>query len=217
MPRITWDDTAKRFYEHGVEMGVLYIPTAGVYDAGYAWNGLVNVTQSPSGAEVSKYYANNRLYASLTSVEEWSGSIEAYTYPPEFAALNGEHTAVAGLTVGQQSRGVFGLCYRTIVGNDVDGDDHGYKLHLVYGLRVSPTEKNAQTKGDAPEPGTMSWEVTSDPVSVTGFDQPTSVLTVDSRTAPATELAALEAILYGDSADPELPDPDTVITTLTPA
>jgi hypothetical protein len=217
MAVLTWDGTGERKFETGIDHGVVYpMDSNGEYPLGYAWNGLVSVTESPSGAEPSPLYADNIKYLTLMSVEEFAATIEAYTYPPEFGLLDGSVAAVTGVLIGQQPRGKFGLVYRTRMGDDIDGDAAGYKLHLLYGLMAAPSEKAYNTVNDSPEAITFSWEVSSTPAAVTG-NQPTSVITIDSTLAGATELAALELILFGDVAtDPELPDPDTVITTMTP-
>lgn len=212
----TWDQTGERFYETGVDNGMLYVPTAGVYDAGYAWNGLVSVTETPSGAEPTSNYANNVKYMTLYSVEEFAATLEAYTYPDEFKVFDGMTSPVAGLNVSGQGRSSFGLSFRTKVGNDQDGMDHGYMLHLLYGLTASPSERAFSTVNESPEAITFSWELTSVPAAYTA-GQPTSLITVDSRTADPTSLAALEDLLYGTVAtDPSLPTPDEVVTTLTP-
>ena len=226
MSKIVWDKTGERFYETGVDHGVLYpIQEGGLYNKGVAWNGLTAVSESPSGAESTAVYADNIKYLNLVSAEEFGATIEAYTYPDEFAECDGSATPVAGVVIGQQSRKMFGLCYRTMIGNDVDGQEHGYKLHLIYGAQASPSEKGYQTINDSPEAITFSWEVTTTPVNVTGY-KPTASLTVDSTKVDAEQLAALEAILYGkdptapegtDGVEPRLPLPDEVITLLTPA
>lgn len=217
MPRLTWDETAERLYETGVSKGVLYIPTAGVYSKGVAWNGLTGITESPSGAEETPLYADDIKYQSLRSVEEFGCTIEAYMYPDEFAECDGEAELAKGAVIGQQKRKVFGLCYRTVLGNDVDGNDHGYKLHFVYGCTAAPSEKAYATVNDSPEAITFSWEVKTTPVSVAGF-KPTASLTIDSSTCDATKLKALEAILYGaEAAEPRLPLPDEIKTLLTAA
>jgi hypothetical protein len=211
MAEIVWDATGERFYETGVDHGVLYIPTAGVYSDGVPWNGLVSVTESPSGAEASPQYADNIKYLNLISAEQFSATIEAFTYPPEFEQFDGLANPAPGLTLGQQSRGSFGLSYRTIIGNDVDGADHGYKLHLVYGAQAAPSEKGYSTVNDSPEALTFSWELTTTPVAVTGY-KPTAMITVDSRLVDPGDLAALETLLYGGAAtEPQLPLPDAVI------
>lgn len=217
MTALVWDATGEHFYETGVDHGVLYIPTEGVYSKGVAWNGLTGVTESPSGAESNPQYADNIKYLNLISAEEWAGTIEAFTYPDEFAACNGEKQLVAGVTVGQQSRSTFGMSYRTKIGNDTDGSDHAYKIHLLYGLTAAPSEKAYTTVNDSPEAVTFSWEASSVPVNVNGM-LPTSSITIDSRTADAEKLAALEKILYGaEAAEARLPLPDEVKTLMTPA
>ena len=219
MTALVWDDAGKRFYETGIDRGVLYpIDTDGTYPIGVAWNGLVGVTESPSGAEPTALYADNIKYLTLLSAEELGLTIEAYTYPPEFEACDGSEAAVLGTYLSQQSRKQFGLCFRTKVGNDVDGEDHGYKLHLVYGCLASPSEKAYQSINESPEAITFSWEVSTTPPAITGGYKPTSLIIIDSRTANAAKLAALEVILYGATAvDPELPLPNEVITLMTPA
>lgn len=211
MPPLTWDEVGERLYEVGVDHGVLYIPdNAGVYNTGFAWNGLTTVTESPSGAESNPQYADNIKYLDLISAEEFGGTIEAFTYPEEFAQCDGTEVPSDGVSVGQQSRKMFGLSYRTKVGNDVDGADHGYKLHLLYGLRAAPSEKAYATINDSPEAISFSWEFTSIPVPVTDM-KPTSLIVVDSTVVDATALGALEDALYGDTAAPKLPTPDEVI------
>lgn len=214
MAPITWDGTGERLYETGVDHGVLYLPNAGVYDSGVPWNGLTAVTESPSGAEASPQYADNIKYLELVSAEEFGLTIEAFTYPPEFAVCDGSEEPVAGLIIGQQSRSRFGLSYRTLIGNDVTAD-LGYKLHLVYGCLAAPSEKGYNTVNDSPEAITFSWEVTTNPVPVTGY-KPTASLTINSVDADPTALQALEDELYGAVSDPRLPLPDEVITLLTP-
>ena len=216
MTALVWDDTGNRLYETGVDRGVLYIPTAGVYDDGVAWNGLTAVTESPSGAEATPIYADNIKYLNLVSAEEFSCTLEAYTYPDEFLQFDGGANPVAGVTVGQQNRTTFGLSYRTLIGNDVDGTDHGYRLHLVYGCLAAPSEKAYATVNDSPEAITFSWEVSTTPVSVTGL-KPTSVVTIDSTLVQPADLTAFETILYGDvGTDPALPLPDAVVAAFTP-
>lgn len=225
MAKIIWDATGERFYETGVDHGVLYpIQTGGVYTKGVAWNGLTSVSESPSGAESTAIYADNIKYLNLLSAEEFGATVEAYTYPDEFAECDGSATPTAGVTLGQQSRKVFGLCYRTMIGNDVDGQEHGYKLHLIYGCQASPSEKGYQTINDSPEAITFSWEITTTPVNVTGY-KPTACLIIDSTKVDSTKLAALEEVLYGKNGtgdpetggtDPKLPLPDEVIEMLTP-
>lgn len=211
MAVLTWDEVGKKQYETGVDKGVLYnIDEQGKYSKGVAWNGLTGVTESPSGAEATALYADNIKYLSLYSAEEFGGTIEAYMYPPEFEPCDGSAEVATGVTIGQQNRSIFGLCYRTIVGNDVKANDYGYKLHLVYGCQVSPSEKAYSTVNDSPEAITFSWEFTTTPVPVTGF-KPTATVTIDSTLAGATKMAAIEAILYGNqSTEARLPLPDEV-------
>lgn len=213
MAELVWDEVGQRFYETGVDRGVLYLPDAqGAYVDGVAWNGLTSVSESPSGAEPNAQYADNIKYLNLFSAEEFSATIEAFTYPDEFTQFDGLATPSPGVLVGQQSRRSFGLCYRTKVGNDVDGDDYGYKIHLVYGCTASPSEKAYNTINDSPEAITFSWEVSTTPVAVPNM-KPTSIITIDSTKVDADTLAALEQILYGDvGVDPALPLPATVIT-----
>ena len=214
MSKIVWDQTGERLYETGVNHGVLYIPTSGVYSKGVAWNGLTAVTESPSGAEATALYADDIKYLNLMSAEEFACTIEAYTYPDEFAECDGSASLVAGVSIGQQPRKTFGLCYRTTVGNDVDGNAHGYKLHMVYGCLASPSEKAYATINDSPEANTFSWEVSTTPVNVTGH-KPTALLTIDSTKADPAKLAALEDILYGkDQVEPRMPLPDEIATLM---
>lgn len=198
--RLRWDQVGERLFETGVDRGVLYIPNAaGAYLEGYAWNGLVSVSESPSGAEVSSQYADNIKYLNLLSAEEFGATIEAFTYPDEFAQFDGIAEPNPGVLIGQQARGKFGLCYRTQVGNDVSGVDFGYKLHLIYGGLAAPTEKSYGTINDSPEALTFSWELTTTPVDVAGY-KPTASLVVDSTKVLAADLAELETILYGQDA-----------------
>lgn len=217
MSKLVWDETGKRYYETGVKNGVLYIPTSGVYSKGVAWNGLTAVTESPSGAESTPLYADDIKYLNLISAEEFGATIEAYTYPDEFAACDGSAELATGVTIGQQNRKTFGLCYKTTIGNDVDGNDHGYKLHIIYGCVATPSEKAYTSINDSPEAITFSWEVTTTPVSVNGF-KPTASLVIDSTKAEAGKLTALEAILYGgDSEEARLPLPDEIATLMAAA
>lgn len=211
MAKLVWDKTGERLYETGVSHGVLYVQdSTGAYPAGVAWNGLTAVTESPSGAEATPLYADDIKYLELRSAEEFGATIEAYTYPKEFEACDGSAELAEGVTIGQQDRKTFGLCYRTIVGNDVKKNDLGYKLHLIYGATASPSEKGYQTVNDSPEAITFSWEVTTTPINVDGF-KPTSSLTIDSTKVNETKLAALEAKLYGtESVEATLPTPDEV-------
>lgn len=224
--RIVWDKSGERFYETGTDRGVLYpMGASNTYAAGVAWNGLTAVTESPSGAESTAIYADNIKYLSMLSAEEFGGTIEAYTYPPEFEGCDGFASSedVPGVVIGQQSRKSFGFCYRTLVGNDTDGQEHGYKLHLIYGCQASPSERGYSTVNDSPEAVTLSWEFTTTPVNVTGY-KPTALITIDSRKADATKLKALEDILYGKDAgeepssepavEPRLPLPDEILTLL---
>lgn len=201
--KLVWDQTGERFYETGIDRGVLYPQVSGTYPRGVAWNGLTGVTESPSGAEATAVWADNTKYLSLMSAEEFGATIEAYTYPDEFAECDGSASIATGVNIGQQTRKTFGLCYRTIKGNDVDSNDHGYILHIIYGAMASPSEKGYQTVNDSPEAITFSWEVTTTPINVTGF-KPTASLTIDSTKADPTKLKALEEILYGK--DPTEPD-----------
>lgn len=213
MTALTWDQVGERIYETGVDRGVLYIPNgSGVYDVGVAWNGLVGVTESPSGAEASPQYADNVKYLNLLSAEEFGATIEAFTYPDEFGQCDGTAAPSSGVLLGQQGRKTFGLAYRTLVGNDLDGTEYGYKLHLIYGALAAPSEKAYATMNDSPEAITFSWEVTTTPVQVVGY-KPTSVIVVDSTLVDGAALEDLEEILYGAvGVDPRLPLPDEVIT-----
>lgn len=211
MTTLTWDASGDRLFETGVDRGVLYIPLGGVYSDGYAWNGLTGVTESPSGAEANAQYADNIKYLNLYSVEELGGTIEAFTYPDEFGQCDGTASPEQGVLVAQQNRKVFGLSYRTLLGNDQDGNDYGYKIHLLYGAQASPSEKAYATVNDTPEPITFSWEFTTTPVPVTDL-KPTSLLVIDSTQVDSDNLATLEDALYGtDLTDPRLPLPDEVI------
>ena len=211
MSKLVWDATGERLYETGVKQGVLYPMSAdGKYPKGVAWNGLTAVTESPSGAEASPLYADDIKYLNLISAEELGGTIEAYTYPKEFAACNGEAEMIEGVVIGQQARQTFGFSYRTVLGNDVQSNDYGYKLHLIYGALAAPSEKAYATINDSPEAITFSWEFSTTPVSVAGF-KPTASITIDSTKVDKTKLAALEAVLYGgESTEARLPLPDEV-------
>lgn len=210
MSKLVWDQTGERTYETGVDRGVVYPQSAGTYPKGEAWNGLISVTKSPSGAEATALYANNRKYANLISAEELAFTIEAYTYPDGFAACNGEAEVVAGVYAGQQKRTSFGFTYRTMIGNDTEGTKAGYKISLIYGAYAGPSEDADTTINDSPEAKTMSWECTTTPVDMTGFE-PTSIIEIDSTKVDAEKLAALEAVLYGsDSEEARLPLPDEV-------
>lgn len=212
MSKIVWDKTGERFYETGVKQGVLYPQSGGAYSKGVAWNGLTAVTESPSGAEATPLYADDIKYLNLMSNEDFAATIEAYTYPDEFAECDGSAEIATGVKIGQQPRKPFGMCYRTTVGNDVDGAEHGYLLHLIYGALAAPSEKAYATVNDSPEAITFSWEVSTTPVNVTGH-KPTAQITIDSRKVPKEKLAALEAVLYGsEEEEPRLPLPDEVVT-----
>lgn len=215
MSKLVWDKTGERLYETGVKQGVLYVQDEnGSYPKGVAWNGLTNVTESPSGAEATPLYADDIKYLNLMSTEEFGGTIEAYTYPDEFAECDGSAALTTGVYIGQQARKSFGFCYRTTLGNDVDNNSHGYKLHLVYGALASPSEKAYATINDSPEAITFSWEFSTTPVNVTGF-KPTASIVIDSTKADPTKLAELEKILYGDGeTEARLPLPDEVATTM---
>ena len=212
MAQLTWDETGKRFYETGVDRGVLFLQNSqGAYTNGVAWNGLTAVTESPTGAEANPQYADNIKYLNLISTEEFGATIEAFTYPDEFAQCDGTATPSAGVSVGQQTRKTFGFAYRTKLGNDIAGSDYGYKLHLIYGALAAPSEKAYATVNDSPEALTFSWEVTTTPVDVPGL-KPTAQITIDSTKVDATALADLEALLYGTAGvNPALPLPADVI------
>lgn len=212
MSKLVWDNVGEKLYETGVDHGVLYVRSAeGTYPKGVVWNGLTAVNESPSGAEPTPLYADNIKYLNLMSVEEFGASVEAYMYPDEFAECNGEKALVPGVTIGQQARKTFGLCYRTLIGNDVDMNDHGYKLHFIYGALAAPSEKAYATVNDSPEAITFSWEISTTPVEVTGA-KPTASLTIDSTKVDGEKLAALEAIIYGsESVEARLPLPDEIV------
>ena len=217
MSKLVWDTTGERYYETGVKNGVLYVQSAGTYPKGVAWNGLTAITESPSGAEATPLYADDIKYLNLMSNEEFGATIEAYTYPDEFMVCDGSASLVEGVMLGQQTRSTFGLCYRTSLGNDTEGVDHGYKLHLIYGCLASPSEKAYSTINDSPEAITFSWEVSTTPVEVTGH-KPTSCITIDSTKVDPGKLAALEKVLYGDTeVDPRLPLPDEIASIITQA
>lgn len=215
MSKLIWDSTGERLYETGVKQAALYVQaTGGTYPKGVAWNGITAVTESPSGAEATALYADDIKYLSLISAEEFGATIEAYTYPDEFAECDGSASIATGVVIGQQKRKAFGLAYKTTLGNDVDNNDYGYKLHLIYGALAAPSEKAYATINDSPEAITFSWEVTTTPVSVAGY-KPTAIVTIDSTKADKTKLAALEAILYGsENVEARLPLPDEVATLM---
>lgn len=210
MAKIIWDNVGEKLYETGVKNGVLYMQEGGVYNKGVAWNGLTAVTESPSGAEPTNLYADDIKYISLYSAEEFGATIEAYTYPEEFAICDGSATIADGVYIGQQARKPFGLAYKTTMGNDTDGAGYGYKLHLLYGCMASPSEKSYSTINDSPEAITFSWELTTTPVNVTGH-KPTACVTIDSTKCDKTKLTALEEILFGtDSVEARMPMPDEI-------
>lgn len=212
MSRLVWDQAGERVYETGVKNGVLYPQVNSEYPKGVAWNGLTAVTESPSGAEATALYADDIKYLNLYSAEEFAATIEAYTYPDEFAECDGSASIATGVSIGQQTRKAFGLSYKTTVGNDTDGNNYGYKLHIIYGAMAAPSEKAYATINDSPEAITLSWEISTTPVSVQGF-KPTASVTIDSTKVDAAKLKALEDILYGsDSEEPRLPLPDEIIT-----
>ena len=216
MSKLSWDNTGERLYETGVRKGVLYTTdSSGAYTKGVAWNGLTAVTESPSGAEPSPLYADDIKYVNLTSVEEFGATVEAYTYPDEFAECDGSASIATGVTVGQQKRKMFGLSYVTVLGNDVDLNDHGYKLHIIYGALASPSEKSYASINDSPEAITMSWEITTTPVPAGDNLKPTASITIDSTKANPTKLKALEDILYGtEEKEARLPLPSEIATLM---
>lgn len=217
MSKLVWDQTGERLYETGIEQVALYKQVSGAYPAGVAWNGITALNLSPSGAEPTALYANNSKYLTLLSLEELAFTIEAYTYPDEWAECDGSKEIVPGVYAGQQERVPFGLVGKTLIGNDTEGTKHGYKLHIIYGGKASPSEQSNSTVNDSPEAKTMSWECNTDPVAVAGF-KPTSYLCIDSTKADPTKLAALEAILYGsDDVEPRLPMPDEISTMMAKA
>jgi hypothetical protein len=215
MTALAWDRVGERFYETGIDRGVLFLPdNTGDYNEGHAWNGLTTVTEKPSGADANAQYADNIKYLNLLAAEVFGATVEAFTYPDAFAQCDGTAEPEPGVYLGQQGRRVFGLAYRSQVGNDLEGTEHGYKLHLVYGALAAPSEKAYATINDSPSAIAFSWDVSTTPVPVTGH-KPTALLTIDSTKVDADNLAALEAILYGtDTDDPRLPQPDEVITIL---
>lgn len=219
MSKLVWDAVGERIYETGVDQAVLYVQnTDGSYQKGVAWNGISSVSENPSGAESNAVYADNIKYLDLISKEDFGATIEAYTYPPEWEICDGSASPVTGLTIGQQSRRAFGLCYRTKVGNDTSNDDYGYKIHLIYNCKAAPSERSYQTINDSPEAISFSWEVTTTPINVTGY-KPTSTITIDSTKIPAEKASKLQDLLdkiYGtdgeNGTDATMPDPDWVIS-----
>lgn len=215
MAKLVWDQTGERLYETGVKHGVLYIKNNGKYEGGVAWNGLTAVTESPSGAEATPLYADDIKYLNLISNEEFGATVEAYTYPDEFAECDGSASIATGVYIGQQNRKTFGLCYTTVLGNDEETNNYGYKLHLIYGAVASPSEKGYATINDSPEAITFSWEINTTPENVTGF-KPTASIVIDSTKADPAKLTALEAILYGSETETaRLPLPDEIATLMT--
>ena len=215
MSKLVWDNIGERFYETGVKMGVLYpSDEQGSYATGVAWNGLTAVTESPSGAEATALYADDIKYLSLLSAEEFGATIEAYTYPDEFKACNGESELSKGITIGQQKRKTFGFCYRTVLGNDTEGTDYGYQIHIVYGAQAAPSEKGYSTINDSPEAITFSWEITTTPVNVNGF-KPTSTIIIDSKKLDKEKLDKIEKKLYGDTeSEPTLLLPNEILSII---
>lgn len=222
--KLVWDKTGEHFYETGVKNGVLYpMSASGTYPKGVAWNGLTAITESPSGAEATALYADDIKYLNLMSNEEFGATVEAYTYPDEFAECDGSASLTEGVYIGQQARKTFGLCYRTTLGNDAKGNDYGYKLHIIYGAMASPSEKAYSTINDSPDAITFSWELSTTPVAVANF-KPTASLTIDSTKVDSAKLTALEEILYGKdgtgedhttgAVDPRLPLPDEIATLM---
>ena len=212
--KITWDKSGERYYETGVKRGVLYVMDKGAYGNGVAWNGLTAVTESPSGAEASPMYADDIKYLNLYSAEEFAATVEAYTYPDEFAECDGSAEIAPGVTIGQQKRKTFGMCYTTVLGNDTDGNDYGYKIHIIYGANAAPSEKPYATINDSPEAITFSWELSTTPVEVAGH-KPTASLTIDSTKTTPEKMKAIEDILYGtESQEPRLPLPSEIAEVL---
>lgn len=213
--RLTWDGIGEKLYETGLDRGVHYLPDAtGAYTSGVPWNGLTSITERPTGAEANAHYADNIKYANIVSAEDYEATIEAFTYPDQFAQCDGSATVIKGMRIGQQPRPPFGLCYRTLIGNDVDGQNHGYKLHMLYGCQVSPSDKNRETINESPEPVGFSWELTTTPVPVTGF-QPTATVEIDSTLFDEERIKALEDVLYGTEAEEaRLPMPDEIAQIL---
>ena len=218
MAKLVWDETSKRLYETGVKNCVLYVrDESGTYPKGVAWNGVTSISESPSGAESTALYADDIKYLNLISAEEFGATLEAYTYPDEFAECDGSAELTKGVMLGQQKRKTFGLAYKTTLGNDTDGNDYGYKLHIIYGCTAKPAEKQYSSINDSPEAVTMSWEIETTPINVTGF-KPTSYICIDSTKADPTKLATLEGMLFGTAeAEAKLPLPDEIKTTMTAA
>lgn len=218
MSKLVWDEIGKKLYETGLEKGVLYpYSSENGYKPGVAWNGLTSVNESPSGAEATKLYADNKIYLTLYSIEEFGATIEAYMYPDEFAVCDGSAEITEGVSIGQQTRKTFGLAYQTKIGNDTENENHGYKLHLVYGCKASPSDKSFTSINDSPEANTLSWEVTTTPVDVTvdGVAKTTSTVVIDSTKVSAAALKAIEDVLYGtETEEARLPLPDEVASII---
>lgn len=221
MARLEWDKTGERLYETGTDRGVLYVASNGTYPTGVAWNGLTGVDENPSGAEANAQYADNIKYLELRSAEDFGATVTAYTYPDEFEQCDGSAEPTEGMYIGQQARKMFGMSYRTKIGNDVDGDEHGYYIHLIYGATASPSQRSYKTVNDSPEPIEFSWEVTTTPVNITGY-KPVAHIRINSTKADPEKLAVLESVLYGANAEgnaegrtASLPLPDAVKTILT--
>ena len=221
MARLEWDKTGERLYETGTDRGVLYVASNGTYPTGVAWNGLTGVDENPSGAEANAQYADNIKYLELRSAEDFGATVTAYTYPDEFEQCDGSAEPTEGMYIGQQARKMFGMSYRTKIGNDVDGDEHGYYIHLIYGATASPSQRSYKTVNDSPEPIEFSWEVTTTPVNITGY-KPVAHIRINSTKADSEKLAVLESVLYGTDAEgntegrtASLPLPDAVKTILT--
>lgn len=215
---MVWDNIGEKTFEMGVDHGALYVMTGTTYGEGVPWNGLTGVTETPSGAEANKTYADNIEYANILSAEEFGATIEALSYPLEFNACNGRSTVVEGVTIGQQNRAKFAFSYRTKAGNDTEGQEHGYQIHIIYGAQASPSEKAYTTLNDSPEPTAMSWDITTTPVPVTGY-KPTAHLTLDSTLVGAANMKKVEDILYGSgtgetAVKPKVPLPDEIITLI---
>lgn len=210
MSKLVWDKAGEHFYETGVDRGVLYPTVSGAYSKGVVWNGLTSVSENPSGADTSAQYADNIKYLNLVAAEEFGATIEAFTYPDEFAVCDGSAEPVRGVRIGQQTRRPFGFSYRTLMGNDLEGTEYGYQIHIVYGATASPSSRDYNTVNDSPEAITFSWEVTTTPVEVTGY-KPTATLVIESTKVSLAALTALEDILYGTaSTEARLPMPDEV-------
>ena len=221
MARLEWDKTGERLYETGTDRGVLYVASNGTYPTGVAWNGLTGVDENPSGAEANAQYADNIKYLELRSAEDFGATVTAYTYPDEFEQCDGSAEPATGMYIGQQARKMFGMSYRTKIGNDVDGDEHGYYIHLIYGATASPSQRSYKTVNDSPEPIEFSWEVTTTPVNIAGY-KPVAHVRINSTKADPEKLAVLESVLYGANAEgnaegrtASLPLPDAVKTILT--